>query len=191
MYVERPLRLEELVEALRIDPERSPRVDEEPRLSEHSQILDILPNWVSIYEKDYEKAYELPNALKFLAVRGALYPMRFTEIKLAHFSIQEFLLSYATKASDRSPLLASVTLNHSFMTEACLHYIRFYEESGYRTEIAKDYGAFPLVYYAFRNWIYHYFGTVSFPSFMYSQPVIAFDFSFILITASLLILCQL
>ena len=154
---------------MRIDPQRSPPVDEEPRLSDQREILDILPNLVSVYEKDYESTYELPVALMFLKEEGARYPIHVTEIKLAHFSVQEFLLSYATKANDCSPLLASVTLNHSFLTEACLHYIHFYEESEYRTELAKDHGAFPLVHYAFDSWTYHYFGKGSFTSSLFTR----------------------
>lgn len=154
---------------MRIDPQRSPPLDEESRLPDHREILDILPNLVNIYEKDYESRYELPTALEFLEIEGALYPIHVTEIELAHFSVQEFLLSYATKASDRSPLLASVTLNHSFITEACLHYINFYEESEYRTELAKDYEVFPLVQYAFYSWRYHYFGKGSFTSSLFTQ----------------------
>ena len=168
LYVERPLLLQELVEALRIDPQRNPPVDEEPRLPDQREILDILPNLVNIYENEYESDYEMPTGMRFLGL-GARYPIHVTEIKLAHFSVQEFLLSYATKASDRSPLLTSVTLNHSFLTEACLYYIHFYEESEYRTELAKDYEVFPFVRYAFYNWTYHYFGTGYFTSSVFTQ----------------------
>lgn len=163
-------------------------MDEEPRLSDHHQILAILPNLVNIYEKEYEDKSQVPNALKFLRVEDAIYPIHATEIKLAHFSVQEFLLSYAIKASDRSPLLSSLTLNHSFITEACLHYIHSYEESEYRTELAKDFGAFPLVHYAFHHWKSHYFGMVSFSSFMFTQSITALVFSITLITVSLTIL---
>ena len=156
---------------MRVDPQRSPPVDEEPRLADQREILDILPNFVSIYEMEYKSSYRLPAKLNFLRLKGGPRNIHVTEIKLAHFSVQEFLLSYAKKASDRSPLLASVPLNHSFLTKACLHYIYFYEESESRTKLAKDHGVFPLVHYAVRSWTYHYFGTSSFTSSLFTQDL--------------------
>ena len=153
LRIERPLSLLELVEALRVDPSRSPPVDTDARLANPTQILDILPNLISISGQVYERSTR-PFGLRHWAY-DRTWAEDALEIKLAHFSVKEFLLSRMTEKCEAAPLLTSIKLNQRFMTESCLYYILSYEESEKKARSEKDLFSFPLLRYACQYWPDH------------------------------------
>ena len=150
---EGPLLLRELVEALRVDPSRSPPVDADARLTNPNQIQEILPNLITI-SHSYPSLHGPPHGLK-QSDSGYHSTLHVHEIKLAHFSVKEFLLSSMTEKGEAAPLLSSIKLNQCFMAEACLYYKLFYEESKHREHPEKDLLAFPLLAYACQYWPNH------------------------------------
>lgn len=125
--------MDELAEALRVDPTRDPPVDTQPRLSDPDQILQILPDLATIgpLDKNYSR-----------------------EIKLAHFSVKEFLVEEGFK-TEMPPLLSPLNLNQAFMAQSCLFYLLFYEGSSQKTFSETDLLSFPLLSYACEYWLNH------------------------------------
>ena len=159
------------MEALRVDPSRIPPVDTDAHLTNPTQILEILPNMITIYSQCYENdlysneirlvrhQYGIagPEENKLAHLRKYHHgTVHLQEIKLAHFSVKEFLLSGMTEKCEATPLLNSVELNECFMTEACLYYMLFYEESKHKARSEKDLFSFPLLAYACQYWSDHW-----------------------------------
>ena len=140
------------MEALRVDPSRSPPVDTDARLANPSQILEVLPNLITISGQEH-KRYEL-GAMRHLR-KDPTRTIHLPIIRLAHFSVKEFLLSGMTEKCEAAPLLTSIKLNQRFMTEACLYYILSYEESKYKARSEKDLFSFPLLAYTCQYWSNH------------------------------------
>lgn len=140
------------MEALRVDPSRSPPVDVDARLANANQILEILPNLITISNHVY-KEYETDEFSHLVASGASTIHVR--HIKLAHFSVKEFLVSGMTEKCEAAPLLASTKLNQCFMTEACLYYILSYEESKHKAHSLTDLISFPLLVYACQYWPHH------------------------------------
>ena len=75
------------------------------------------------------------------------------EIKLAHFSIKEYLLSKHVKEHHDKKIKAfslSQELSHSMISQACLAYLL-----QIKTAKSVNYAEFALMEYAAKNWIFH------------------------------------
>ena len=130
----RPLMLDELVEALLLSPSRQPAYNPENRLSDPYDIMQILPGLVSISTNT-----------KFSR----------EEIRLAHFSVKEYLMSEKIRREPTSYFGTDLVTANQFLTEACLAYIFHYTTAKERTNSAEDLRLFPLLYYACRYWYVH------------------------------------
>ena len=130
----RPLMLDELVEALLLSPSRQPAYNPENRLSDPYDIMQILPGLVSISTN--------PKLNK-------------EEIRLAHFSVKEYLTSEKIRREPTSYFGTDFVAANQFLTEACLAYILHYTTAKERTNSAEDLHLFPLLYYACRYWYVH------------------------------------
>ena len=144
--IARPLKIVELVEALRLNPdERSNPMNTEPQLDDPDEILALLPSLVTVYD---ETDYDIEST----------YHIR--KIQLAYFSVREFLLADETLKRKPTPLLPSVDLNQDFLTRSCLHYILAYEKSEAKLGSTEDLSTYPLLEYACRYWPVHQEGIV-------------------------------
>ena len=141
------------MEALRVDPSRNPPVDPDARLAYPNQILEILPNLITISSRNYKPGGKLFGVRHWR--NDHTWAVHAWEIKLAHFSVKEFLLSGMIEKCEAAPLLTSINLNQCFMTEACLYYILSYEESEEKARSEKDLLSFPLLAYACQYWPDH------------------------------------
>ena len=133
-FSERPLMLDELVEALLLSPSRNPAYNPENRLSDPYDIMQILPGLVSI-STNTKLCRE--------------------EIRLAHFSVKEYLMSEKIRRGPTSYFGTDLIAASQFLTEACLAYILHYNTAKERTNSAEDLNSFPLLYYACRYWYVH------------------------------------
>ena len=133
-YAERPLHLEELVEALLIVPGRDPPFNPEDRLSDPHGVLQILPGLVSV---------------------SANAETQTEEIRLAHFSVKEYLVGNRIMAGPTGAFGTTEVNAHQFITESCLVYILEYDQALDRSNSAKDLETFPLLEYACRFWYVH------------------------------------
>ena len=133
-FSRRPLMLNELVEALLLSPSREPAYNPEYRLSDPYDIMQILPGLVSISTNT-----------KF----GG------EEIRLAHFSVKEYLMSEKIRCEPTLYFGTDLVAANQFLTEACLAYILHSTTAKERTKSAEDLRLFPLLHYACRYWYVH------------------------------------
>ena len=130
----RSLMLDELVEALLLSPSRQPAYNPENRLSDPYDIMQILPGLISISTNT---------------------KLSKEEIRLAHFSVKEYLMSEKIRREPTSSFGTDLVAANQFLTEACLAYILHYSTAKERTNFAEDLHSFPLLYYACRYWYAH------------------------------------
>ncbi len=134
-FSERPLELDELVEALVITPGKDPPFNTEDRLSDPHLILQYLPGLISISEN----------------VNGKKSP----EVRLAHASVKDFLVSSKIAQGQTAPFGTSPLAANQYITEACLVYILEYDTAQDRTNTAADLASWPLLDYASKYWYIH------------------------------------
>lgn len=132
-FSKRPLRIEEVANAAVLNPQTNTTFDLDERLFDPNSILEILGS---------------------LVTRSSEYrPSKV--IKLAHFSVQEFLVSEAVKSSEASTFDIIDNFADHFIAEVCLQYLYYYDESDSKTISEKDLETFPLLKYASRFWYIH------------------------------------
>ena len=103
-FSERPLSAEEVAEAACIDPDAEPPFSEDDRFQDpRNNILEILGSLVSLVPGD--------------------------KIRLAHFSVKEYLLSPRLRASQFADCGVSEKCAQAFCTQSCLAYITQDEEA--------------------------------------------------------------
>ncbi|KAI9847491.1 MAG: hypothetical protein M1837_002392 [Sclerophora amabilis] len=134
-----PLRIEELAEACVVNPDTQPQVDFGNRFPARG-IFEVLSSLVTENvrpEDSYDRAYKWP---------------RIWEVKLAHFSVKEYITSERIRHSQASAYGLQETSAQRFITKSCLVYILNYSESLNKTLSYKDLEEFPLLDYACRKW---------------------------------------
>lgn len=133
-FSKRPLRVEELAEASIFNLNADTPFDVGDRFQDPRDILQVLSSLVSTDPK------------LFRARRGR--SERAETVKIAHFSVQEYLMS------DRMPPRLAKTFqvqelaSHQTITECCLHYINF-------CKIRANYKTYPLFPYSSKYWVDH------------------------------------
>ena len=78
-----------------------------------------------------------------------------TKVRLAHFSVKEYLESPRILASDAKYFYLDPAKEHRFLTQSCLVYLMHYSDSSHKTSTRQDLAAFPLLEYAAKRWGYH------------------------------------
>lgn len=134
-FSERPLELNELVEALMILPGRDPPFNPEDRLPDPYLILQYLPGLISDSESNVTK--------------------KRPEVRLAHASVKDFLVSPKILQGQTAPFGTSLPPANQFITEACLVYILEYDTAQDRTNTPEDLASWPLLDYASKFWYIH------------------------------------
>jgi ankyrin repeat domain-containing protein 50 len=131
-FSERPLLLKEVAEAAVVDPDTAFSPDE--RLPDPSYILEILGSLVTVSSEGVSNSasdYDLD------CLSGR-------EIRLAHFSVKEYLISERIRCGKASEFGATSIDANLFIAESCLSYTFHYDESNSKTMSPEDLEYFPL-----------------------------------------------
>lgn len=134
----RPLRLEELAEVIAIDIYSNPRFDVERRFLEKRDALKICSSLVTTVD-----------VVNDLFSGGETH----TEIKLAHFSVKEYLLSDRIRMGPAERYSITHVGSNEYIGEACISYLLHFEDPS--LFVLHDVSDFPLARYAARYWTQH------------------------------------
>ena len=80
---------------------------------------------------------------------------RSSRVRLAHFSVKEYLESKRISQSAARNFFLDSAVCHQFLAQSCLTYIIHYSASEEKKSSSQDLREFPLLWYAARSWFYH------------------------------------
>ncbi|KAK4889578.1 hypothetical protein LTR27_011656 [Elasticomyces elasticus] len=148
-YAESPLTLEQIAEAGIIDPTDYSTADGVADTEDRGSWEDTLELLEGLVIP--QGAYE-DNA-------GDMHPgpriNKDTKVRLAHFSVKEYLESSRMLASDAKEFHFDPSKEHRFITQSCLVYLMHYSDSFQKASTKEDLATFPLLEYAAKTWFYH------------------------------------
>lgn len=127
IFSARPLQLQELAEAVVVNP-KSNSFSQEERLFDLHDIVSICRSLVSLSDDT-------------------------SEVRLAHFSVQEYLISERIRDGPVSFFSVVSVSAHTLMAEVCLTYILLFD-TPYSLS-AESLTEWPLLDYACRHWFHH------------------------------------
>ncbi|GES59935.1 vegetative incompatibility protein HET-E-1 [Aspergillus terreus] len=143
-YSTRQLSITEVAEALCVDCEEIPRFDPDRRLLDPQDVLQACPGLVVTVDIDADtegagSAHDTTTQV--------------THIRLAHYSVKEFLVSPRVHEHARRFRLDDAPANHASIAESCLAYLLSFErpDSIYPGVVSE----FHLVAYASQYWFRH------------------------------------
>jgi hypothetical protein len=137
VFSERPLKIEEIADAAVVNPQSDPPFNPDERLSDPNDVLQILAGLVTISPKD--GPYNSPQLV----------------VRLAHFSVKEYLLSDRILNGPAWKFSTSSITANDFIARSCLLYILHYDESDSKAMSSDDLERFPLLQYACQFWYIH------------------------------------
>ena len=139
VYSTRPMAIEEIAEVVAIDTEGDCRLDLENRLREPHDILTICSSLVTTTTSIVLEEHKRSRVIE--------------ELKLAHFSVKEYLISDRMRNTKASRYSLTEYSAHDYMARTCLVYLLHFDEP---TSLTIDnIHEFPLVEYAARYWTQH------------------------------------
>ena len=133
-FSERPLRIEEVVEVIAVDPKGDPRFDPRNRMPEPKEISRYCSSLVAV-ERRRTSEYDQTMV---------------TELQLSHFSVKEYLTSNRLE-KDLTPSFQEISAKASIAT-ICLAYLLQMDAKLPVLEIREN---FPLAQYCARYWMSH------------------------------------
>jgi ankyrin repeat protein len=149
-FSERPLLIKEVAEAAVVDPQLNPPFDPNERLRDPcNDIIEILGSLVTISLKGVSSNSSDDDSDD----EPGYLPGR--ELRLAHFSVKEYLVSKRIHDGEASRFGATDIFANHFIMQSCLLYIFHYGESDSKTTSTKDLEYFPLLQYACQFWYTH------------------------------------
>ncbi len=160
-FAARPLLVEELAEAVVIQPETGSFDPESCRLLDPTLVLDlcgVLVTTSDVPVKDTgfewlaEKLYTENKTSTPLYMRYS--GTEYTMISLSHYSVKEYISSKRLQDSRLSGFYTSGYLAHSFLAQCCLLYLLDFNSGEIASE--PDFEENPLLEYSARNWIQHW-----------------------------------
>ena len=80
---------------------------------------------------------------------------RDTKVRLAHFSVKEYLESSRILSSNAKEFFLDPVKQHGFLTQSCLVYLIYYSDCPWKTLSSSDLATFPLLQYAAGSWSHH------------------------------------
>ena len=156
-YAARPLRIDELVEVIAIDVDGNPRFDPERRLPDPQDILTICSGLVTTVTEVIEnndhgfKSIYVNNA--FETNHGESVETTETQIRLAHFSVKEYLVSKRIQSGRAVKYSIRELDANASIAQDCLAYLLQFDTFGNLN--AQTIGLFPLARYAAKYWTQH------------------------------------
>ena len=164
-YAKSPPSLGELVDATIIDlaADGSVEVEDRPGLDDTLEILSGLVTVVGRREnedvlEDVEDAggYELESGDDEAELVSGHQQIRWdTKVRLAHFSVKEYLESKRILEGSAKDFSFESSREHGILCQSCLVYITHYSRSEEKLCMAQDLATFPLLRYAAQSWFYH------------------------------------
>ena len=165
-YSARPLRVEELAEIVAINTTGNPWFDPENRFPEQREILTTCSSLVTIEKFMYEHAYVEQHAYdeefwrKDFAngdSRVLLGSKRFEAVRLAHFSVKEYLVSERIREQAAAKYAIQEIPANASIAETCLAYLLHFDREDSLTieTLADTLIEYPLLNYATHYWIQH------------------------------------
>jgi ankyrin repeat protein len=143
--------VEELAEALIVNPENIPPVNSEERLPDPMYVLDILGSLITV-------SLAGSNSMKLysIVVSGSeiSHEEISREVRFAHFSVKEFLLSRSLQESSALNFSLNHNASHLFLTESCLRYI-IHCSNILTCGSQSTHDSMPLIFYACEYWHIH------------------------------------
>lgn len=136
-FSKRPLLIEELADAVVIDLKATPSFDPTERLFDSHNVLRVLSSLITVYTRK-AKYYARDKSM-------------IEEVRLAHFSVKEYLISNRPKPANLSQFFVTEVTADRFIAESCLLYLKGIPEPEDRY-LHKPYTKFPLLHYALSYW---------------------------------------
>jgi ankyrin repeat protein len=165
-YARSPPNLGELVDAAITDPAEESSIDTSER-GGLRDVMNILAGLV-MFEEDYtvdtgsrlETGVTTNDTLTAGPDQGStmFHSQRLTpdtRVRLAHFSIKEYLESERILGSKAHRFHLDSTSGQMFLAQSCLTYLRYYSVSSEKTSTTQDFETFPLLKYAAQSWFHH------------------------------------
>ncbi|WPG99074.1 Hypothetical protein R9X50_00187900 [Acrodontium crateriforme] len=78
-----------------------------------------------------------------------------TKIRLAHFSVKEYLESERILKGDAKDFYLEGIKQHGILSQSCLIYLMYYSNCDEKLSTEQDLATFPLLRYAAESWYYH------------------------------------
>lgn len=165
VYAQSPLSLAELAEATIIDNSTANGIVDFENRGDWEDTLEILAGLVTVIYEDTRPPDQAarPGTIvdsttnpSSLTHRTTWKVGKETKIRLAHFSVKEYLESPRLKESSAgADFHMSRATGHSFLGQSCIAYLTYYSGSSLKSSSVQDLTAFPLLEYAARSWFHH------------------------------------
>jgi hypothetical protein len=145
----RPLSVAEVIDAIAVDVDMD-CFDPELKVANADDLLRICPGLIEIYEATPETADDLSD-LEYVSVTEDLPEF----VRIAHFSVQEFLLSDRISRGPAAEYTLSHAAGHLQISTACLIYLcnEDFLRSNFTWELLREY---PFAHFAARHWYEHW-----------------------------------
>ncbi|KAK3641344.1 hypothetical protein LTR56_011372 [Elasticomyces elasticus] len=162
-YAKSPLSLEQLAEASIVDPTDDPTADDIVDIEDKGSWEDtfellaglVIPHGALEGDVD-NRTFEPDSTNKSRDDLRNTPPInKDTKLKLAHFSVKEYLESSRILISEVREFHLHPAREHRFITQSCLVYLMHYSSSRWKTSTEQDLMMFPLLRYAAETWPYH------------------------------------
>jgi hypothetical protein len=145
----RPLQIKEVAEVITVNIEHSPRFDPERRFPDPRDILTICSSLVTTAGDSYDEIEDLLDEME----DPDDDEMANEQVRLAHFSVKEYLMSERIQAGSASRYsLRKIHANVS-IAETCLAYLLQFDHPN--SSILRTFEEFPLARYAAKYWTQH------------------------------------
>ncbi|KAK3618321.1 hypothetical protein LTR56_024715 [Elasticomyces elasticus] len=164
-YVQSPLSLDELAAVSIVDPTDDTAADGVVDVEDRGgweDTLHILAGLIIFEGADHSNIYY--NDMRRDALDGSTLDNatqhyrrigKDIRVRLAHFSVKEYLESSRILASDAKDFHLDPEMEHRFLAQSCLVYLGHYSSSPWKTLTDQDLATFPLLKYAAKTWSYH------------------------------------
>jgi ankyrin repeat protein len=151
-----PMSLSEVAEAIVINPQ-SQRFSPDDRLFDIRYVLEICSSLLTLSQEKvrrYDRHVTRSGKDDLRYARPMLEGDEDRELRLAHYSVKEYLVSDRIKLGPASKFHISENEAHELMTKASLTYLSTFDQP---ISISWSTAAsFPLIQYAGRYWAWHY-----------------------------------
>ncbi|KAK5720212.1 hypothetical protein LTR15_007485 [Elasticomyces elasticus] len=165
-YAKEPLSLEQLAEVSIVDPTNDPTADGVVAFGDRGgweDTLDILAGfivpesaWCGDPYNELLRGESTDESRDHFDDAGLIERItKNTKVRLAHFSVKEYLESSRMLTSDAKALYLDPVKEHNFLAQSCLVYLMHYSSSSQKTSTTQDLTTFPMLEYAARTWFDH------------------------------------
>jgi len=172
-YSHRPLSVDEVIDAIAVDVDILECYDHSSKLTGAEDLLRVCPGLIEIgfrhrmidsyghsdsdEEYDRDQGYDSCEDEDFVEERGEHYKYAtgINTVRIAHFSVQEYLLSDRIGKSRAADFALLGPTQHGRTSKICLLYLNN-DEFVSQTLTEDLVERYPLATYAARNWLYHY-----------------------------------